>query len=188
MLNGISLAGHYDTGEAEARKVTYEPPKLGQAAHADVYIEALRTPDQIYSATIEDGAPIRRNVNDLKMEVRVYKELSNPHSRAKRQKRWQEKQAEDKELLQKFITAEETKARFSGSKKEARALAVFKWRQKLHQDRRTEVRRRWIKRGDEARMERKEKRKENKARRRSQALAQLVLEEAPNQVIPASVL
>lgn len=122
------------------------------------------------------------------MEVRVYKELANPHSRAKRQRRWQQQQEEEKELLEKFIKAEEAKARFSGSKKEARTFAVYKWRQKLHEDRKKEMKRRWVKRGGEVKLERKEKRKEKKERRRSQALAQLVLEEAPNQVVPTSVL
>ncbi|EIN10386.1 hypothetical protein PUNSTDRAFT_125264 [Punctularia strigosozonata HHB-11173 SS5] len=184
--------GLYDTEQEEVLKVTYEPPTLGRAAHEDLYIKSLRAPGEVYASDAEnatqDNGLVHRGVNDLKMEVRVYKELANPHSRAKRQKRWQEKQAEEKELLQKFIKAEEAKARFSGSKKEARILATYKWRQKLHEDRQREMKRRWVKRGGEVKLERKEKRKEKKERRRSQALAQLVLEEAPNQVIPTSML
>ena len=137
------------------------------------YIESVLDPqNRAYDAT----AP---------MEVHLRKELSNPHSRAKKQARWQAAFVRQRELLARYVR-EELKDLKGRTRREARAEAVWKWRERLAADRRAEKKRRWIHRGGEAALLRRRARGARKERKLDERLRNLVLKQAPNQVIPAA--
>lgn len=117
------------------------------------------------------------------MELNLVKEVSNPHSRAKKQRRWQEKQEYERALLLQFIR-EELKDLKGRTSREARAEATFKCRQKLDDDRKAELRRRWEARGQEAKLVRKRARKARKEIKKSERLTNLVLQQGNNQILP----
>ncbi|KAI0637768.1 hypothetical protein C8Q77DRAFT_1153484 [Trametes polyzona] len=171
----------YDTTEDAVNEVTYTPPPLPstllnpapRVPTEQEYITSLAKPDKV---ALPSSAPV---------EVHLVKELSNPHSRAKKQARWQAFQARQKALLEELIRAEY--ANLAGrTRAEARAEATWKWRHQLEQERKAELKRRWRNRGAEARQVRTAKRKARKAAKREEKLRNLVLEEAPNQVVPPS--
>lgn len=119
------------------------------------------------------------------MESHVAKELSNPHSRAKKQRRWQAAKVYRAELLKKSVERE--LMHLNGRPpRVARAEGVFKFRQKLEEERKAEKKRRWLTVARTSKIERKVKRKQRKARKQKEKLTQLVLKEAANQVIPAA--
>jgi hypothetical protein len=164
--------------------ITYKPFALSSDSDANTvaskvdsendYIQSLLDPkERAYDA----AAPI---------ELHLQKELSNPHSRAKKQARWQAALARRRELLTQYVRGElrDLKGR---TRREARAEAVWKWRERLAADLQEEKKRRWIHRGGEAALLRRRVRQARKGRKRDERLRDLVLEEAPNQVIPGSV-
>lgn len=119
------------------------------------------------------------------MEHHVAKELSNPHSRAKKQARWQAAKVYKAELLRKFVERE--LMHLNGrSARVARAEGVFKFRQKVEEERKADKKRRWFTVERTSRIERKVKRKQRKAQKQKEKLTQLVLKDAANQVIPAA--
>ena len=114
----------------------------------------------------------------------LQKELSNPHSRAKKQARWHAHHARNKALLQEYIQAEY--ANLDGrTRRVARTEATWKWQQRLRDERTEEVKRRWRNRGAEAQLERRKVRKARKVAKRNEKLRNLVLVNAPNQVVPS---
>ena len=120
--------------------ITYKPFALPSApvepeakSEEGEYIESVLDPqNRAYDAT----AP---------MELHLQKELSNPHSRAKKQARWQAVFVRQRELLAQYVR-EELKDLKGRTRREARAEAVWKWRERLAVDRREE-KMRWIHRG-----------------------------------------
>ncbi|KAI0773813.1 hypothetical protein C8Q74DRAFT_1266795 [Fomes fomentarius] len=171
----------YDTTEDAVKEVTYTPPPLPSTLLSPApripdeqeYITSLSKPDKV---SVPSSAAV---------EVYLQAELSNPHSRAKKQARWQAFQARGKALLQEFIQAEY--ANLAGrTKREAKAEATWKWQQHLVDERKTELKRRWRNRGAEARLERKARRKARKVVRRNEKLRNLVLADAQNQILPPS--
>ncbi|KAI0366394.1 hypothetical protein BV20DRAFT_1002470 [Pilatotrama ljubarskyi] len=171
----------YDTTADAVNEVTYTPPALPatllnpapRIPTEHEYITSLTKPDK---AALPASAPV---------EVHLVKELSNPHARAKKQARWQAFKARQKALLEEFVRAEY--ANLAGrTRREARAEATWKWRNHIEEERKAEMKRRWRNRGAEARQMRTAKRKARKAAKRAQKLRNLVLEEAPNQVVPRS--
>lgn len=176
------IAGLYDTPENVVAEVTYTPPALPANSETptrappseQAYIDYLSSPT---SSSFDPAGP---------MEVNLIKEVSNPHSRAKKQRRWQERQSREKALLEEYVRAE-LKDLQGRTRRDARAEATFKWRQRVEADRKAELKRRWQSRGQEAKLIRKRARAARKEAKRSQKLANLVLEEGSNQVIPAQV-
>jgi hypothetical protein len=173
------VAGLYDTPEIVVAEVTYAPPPLpanskvpahSQPSEQD-YIDYLTSPT---SSSFNPADP---------MEVNLVKEVSNPHSRAKKQRRWQERQRSEKALLNEYVEAE-LKDLQGRTRREARAEAAFKWKQRIEADRKAELKRRWQLRGQEAKLLRKRARAARKEAKRNQKLADLVLEQGANQVIP----
>lgn len=163
------------------KEVTYTPPPLPSALLSPApripdeqeYITSLSKPDKV---SVPSSAAV---------EVYLQAELSNPHSRAKKQARWQAFQARGKALLQEFIQAEY--ANLAGrTKREAKAEATWKWQQHLVDERKAELKRRWRNRGAEARLEKKATRKARKVVRRNEKLRNLVLADAQNQILPPS--
>ncbi|KAI0751316.1 hypothetical protein C8Q80DRAFT_1230601 [Daedaleopsis nitida] len=171
----------YDTTEDAVNEVTYTPPPLPSTLLSPApripteheYITSLSKPDKL---SVPSSAVV---------EVYLQKELSNPHSRAKKQARWHAFKARTKALLEEFIQAEYSNLA-GRTKREARAEATWKWQQHVVEERKAEMRRRWRNRGAEARLERKSQRKARKVARRNEKLRTLVLVDAPNQVVPPS--
>jgi len=119
------------------------------------------------------------------MESYLVKELSNPHGRAKKQARWQAARRQKSELLKKFV-ARELLNQGDRTAREARAEAMFRWRQQMEDGRKAEKKRRWFTAERLTGIARKAKRKQRKAGKQKAKLTHLVLKEAPNQVIPRS--
>jgi hypothetical protein len=160
--------------------VTYKPFALPPDASAPApeanpendYIQSVLEPEK---RAYDAAAPV---------ELHLHKELSNPHSRAKKQARWQAAFARRRELLAQYVR-HELKDLKGRTRREARAEAVWKWRERLAAEVREEKKRRWIHRGGEASLVRQKARRARKERKREERLRNLVLEEAPNQVIPS---
>lgn len=175
----VSTATAYDTTEDAVLEVTYTPPTLpdsflhpaSRIPSEQEYITSLVDPTRMFFSA---SAPI---------EVHLKKKLSNPHSRAKKQARWQTFQEHQKNLLQEYIDAEY--ANLGGRTKQiARADATWKWQQRLLKDRRAELSRRWRNRGAEVRLHQKRERKARKLEKREEKPRTLVLAEVKNQILP----
>ena len=151
-----------DTGAAAAPKANLEE---------NDYIQSVLDPQK---RAYDAAAPV---------ELHLQKELSNPHSRAKKQARWQAALVHRRELLTQYMR-HELKDLKGRTRREARAEAVWKWRERLAGDEREEKKRRWIHRGGEAALLRRRARRARKERKQDERLRNLVLEEAPNQAIP----
>lgn len=171
----------YTAKAEDVMKVTYKPFALpSDTSGAAVPKEKLEN-DYIQSVLDPE-----KHAHDAAapMELHLQEELSNPHSRAKKQARWQAAFARRRELLAEYVKRElkDLKGR---TRREARAEAVWKWRERLAADLREEKKRRWIHRGGEAALVRRKERKARKERKREERLRNLVLKEGPNQVIPS---
>jgi len=155
-------------------KITYQPPDVKKPDIADenAYINALFGPRP---RPFDESTP---------MEHYVAKELSNPHSRAKKQARWQAAKVRKTELLKKFVERELMNLNGRPARV-ARAEGIFKFRQKVEEERKAEKKRRWLTAERTAKIERKVKRKQRKAEKQKEKLTGLALKEATNQVIPA---
>jgi hypothetical protein len=169
----------YTAKAEDVMAVTYKPfalPPDTSTAAPDAnpendYIQSVLDPEKrVYDA----ATPI---------ELHLQKELSNPHSRAKKQARWQAAFARRRELLKQYMR-HELKDLKGRTRRETRAEAVWKWRERLAADMREEKKRRWIHRGGEAALVRMKARRARKERKREERLRNLVLEEGPNQIIP----
>ncbi|KAJ4472136.1 hypothetical protein J3R30DRAFT_3660026 [Lentinula aciculospora] len=166
----------YDTLEEQVLKVTYKPPPFsptlrGLLPRVPTETEYLRA---LYNSFAGTQPPV---------EQFLFKELSNPHSRAKKMKRWQEVHRAKRMLLNEYID-EELKDLKGRTKGEARAEAAFRWRQKLEEDKKEGRKIQWMKKGGEEKLERKIKMRKRKEEKQRLRLASLTLKEEPNQVIP----
>jgi len=170
----------YTAKAEDVMAITYEPFALPTDTSAAApkanpendYIQSVLDPEKrVYDA----AAPV---------ELHLHKELSNPHSRAKKQARWQAAFVRRRELLAQYMR-HELKDLKGRTRREARAEAVWKWRERLAADIREEKKRRWIHRGGEAAELRWKARRARKERKGEERLRNLVLKEAPNQIIPS---
>lgn len=170
----------YDTSKEELARVTYQPPSLSVASINGPIPRPA--PEQKYLSTLFNG-DIEAST-DLHAPVEVYlsKELSNPHSRAKKQARWQAYQLYKKALLKDFTDAE-TLALNGRAPREAKADAVWKWREALA----AEVKAKKVTSREAASEKTRSKslRKIRRARKQRQRLTNLALDEDLNQVIPS---
>jgi hypothetical protein len=165
--------------------VTYKPFALPSETSASAAAEpAAKSEENDYIQSVLDPQNCAYDAT-RPIELHLQKELSNPHSRAKKQARWQAALATQRELLAQYVQRElkDLKGR---TRREARAEAVWKWRERLAADKREEKKRRWIHRGGEAALLRRRARQARKERKRDERLRNLVLKEAPNQVIAVS--
>jgi hypothetical protein len=167
--------------------ITYKPfalPPETSASAAEVPAGKSEENEKEYIQSVLD--PQNRAYDaTTAMELHLQKELSNPHSRAKKQARWQAALVARQELLAQYVRRElkDLKGR---TRREARAEAVWKWRERLAGDRREEKKRRWIHRGGEAALLGQRAREARKERKRDERLRNLVLRDAPNQVSAAT--
>lgn len=168
----------YDTPLEVVAEVTYTPPPV--PADPEAPPPALPSP-QDYIRSLRSG-----EIVNFPMEVHLARELTNPHSRAQKQKRWQNRFTEEKELLE-TITKAEIKDLQGRTRKVARADAVWKWQQQLKEQRHADIVRKWLGPRREKSAKKKE-RKEKKQERINRNLRSLVLDDAANQatVIPAA--
>ena len=164
-------------------EVTYKPFALPSDTSAAVPKENQEN-DYIQSVLDPEKKDAHDAVATAAIELYLQKELSNPHSRAKKQARWQAVFARRRELLADYVQRElkELKGR---TRREARAEAVWKWRERLAADLREEKKRRWIHRGGEAALVRRKARKARKEGKREERLRNLVLKDEPNQILPS---
>ncbi|KAF8211500.1 hypothetical protein K438DRAFT_1569155 [Mycena galopus ATCC 62051] len=172
--------GLYDTAKEEVTRITYVPPSFSHNLSAplprvpteDEYIAGMSHPTK--KPWFGDSPPV---------EMYLHRELTNPHSRAKKMKRWQSHHAYKTSLLKDYIAAEMRELN-GRSSKEARAEATFKWREKLSAQDEAERRRRWLTLAVAEKAKKKQARKTKREAKRRDQLTQLELLEAPNQVIP----
>lgn len=137
--------------------------------------------DDTYVRMLRGELPYKQNVP---MEVFLSRELSNPHSREKKRERYLAAKERQRNLLRKFIDEEMKKTVDGRSRKEAVAEATFRWREQLRLERKAELKKRWVARGLQARLERRRKRRAAKQEAERQKLRDLVLRVAPNQIMP----
>jgi hypothetical protein len=171
--------GPYETERDSVAQITYTPPAFsfgGPIPRPPTEKEYLKTfvNPTLATSTLGVSSPV---------EVYLTKELSNPHSRAKKQARWQAHQAYKKALL-KQITEVELNDLRGRSVKHAKEEAIFRWRVKLQEDKKADKKRRWKTKEQAEQTDRKAKRKAKKAMRLRRRLTELVLEDEPNQVVP----
>ncbi|TFK56131.1 hypothetical protein OE88DRAFT_1804899 [Heliocybe sulcata] len=178
----------YDTAADVVHEITYNPsPITTRILDPIPRQQALAKQERHYlNSVLNPGAAFDQAAP---LEVHVQQELSPDHSRAKRQKRWQELNESKQQLLREYIKDETTSAKMRRHKtvKEARAWAVFRWREKVEELRKEERKRRWINRGALAELQRKRARKAKKAVRQEKRLRELSLAMADNQIIPEGV-
>ncbi|KAG6866488.1 hypothetical protein C0991_003032 [Blastosporella zonata] len=170
----------YDTSKDEVMKVTYQPPAFnplmkGPIPRPPPEAEFLRT---LYNShlvnTLGDSPPV---------ESYLFRELANPHSRAKKHARWLGWQMEKKARYE--VLLKEELANMNGrSPREAKAEAAFKWRQILEEEKEALRKQRWKKINDEATLAKQSKRRERKENKQRQRLTALSLKDEPNQFIP----
>ncbi|PCH41177.1 hypothetical protein WOLCODRAFT_24546 [Wolfiporia cocos MD-104 SS10] len=161
-------------------EVTYTPPVLQRTVGPDE--GKLNLDENEYIRAI--SAPNSPDYNSaLPYEIFLTKELSSPHSRAKKQARWKA-QEERKRTLLKEITNAEIKNLDGRTQREATAEAVWKWRHQLEEERKAEIERRRANRGEIQNLERKMARKARKEAKRKEKLRNLMLPDGPNQVVP----
>ncbi|KAK7061414.1 nucleoside transporter [Favolaschia claudopus] len=176
-------AGLYDTPAAEVTKVTYVPPSFSSNLSAP--LPRVPTEDEYIGGM---SHPTKKTWfgNSPPVEMYLQRELTNPHSRAKKMKRWQSHQVYKKSLLKDYIAAEMRELN-GRSSKEAKAEALFKWRERLSTEEEAERRRRWHNLAVAEKAKKKQARKTKREAKRRDHLTQLELFEAPNQVIPKDV-
>ncbi|KAF9008806.1 hypothetical protein BDQ17DRAFT_1397967 [Cyathus striatus] len=173
---------NYDTLKEEVARVTYTPPSfpisfdgvIPRPPAEEDYLTVLYNRGKVDSSIIPKSAPV---------EVFLLNELSNPHSRAKKLKRWKQRQFQEKGLFKEIV--EEELAQTNGrTEREARAEAAFRWRQHLGAKKQEMRKQRWKHKATAAKSEKKNARKERKEIKQRKRLAELVLKEQPNQYIP----
>ncbi|KAF7331780.1 Nucleoside transporter [Mycena kentingensis (nom. inval.)] len=166
-----SIAGLYDTKKSDVYKVTYVPPAFLSKLTAPLprvpteaeYIAGMSHPTKV--AWFGDSPPV---------EPYLAVELSNPHSRTKKMRRWQSHKLYRKELLRDYIAAEMRELN-GRTTKDARAEATFRWKQKLSAEDEAERRRRWLTLAVAEKSKKKRARKTRREQRRLDALTRLTL-------------
>lgn len=116
----------------------------------------------------------------------MFRELANPHSRAKKLKRWRVHQFLQKQLL-KGITEEALANKGARNEREVIAEAKFQWRQQLEDMRKAVKKRRWTHKEAEAEVQRKNSRTARKELKQRRRLTELSLKDESNQVVPKTV-
>ncbi|KAI6164988.1 hypothetical protein EDD17DRAFT_1506334 [Pisolithus thermaeus] len=170
-----------DTSSETVLKITYQPPTFQPRGKAkSVVADEKRVHQDPYLIRL---LGVSMNLSPWSLTSR--KSCLIHTVRAKKQARWQAARRRKSELLKKFV-ARELLNQGDRTAREARAEAVFKWRQQMEDERKAEKKRRWFTADRLAKLARKGKRKQRKAEKQKEKLTQLVLKDAPNQVIPGS--
>ncbi|KAF9057464.1 hypothetical protein BJ165DRAFT_1420597 [Panaeolus papilionaceus] len=177
-------AGLYDTSAEDVARVTYQLPEFNVGANVNLVprqIEEREYLDTIYNPHL--GLDYDAS---LPVEIFLEEELANPHSRAKKLERYHKYQANIK-LLLKRITAQELKHLDGRTVRQAKADAAFKWREQVNEERSKKKKTRWMHTAQVQKWERKTNSRTKKEERQRRRLAELVLADEPNQVIPSGL-
>jgi len=175
----------FDTTIDEVAKVTYVPPKFPLITQAGP-IPRPPTEAKFLRAMYNPHYGKENAYSQHPVEGFLFRELSNPHSRAKKLKRWRVHQFLQNQLL-KNIMAEALANKGSRDEREVIAEAKFQWRQQLEDIRKAVMKRRWTHKAAEAEMQRKNSRTARKELKQRQRLTELSLKDEPNQFIPKAV-
>jgi hypothetical protein len=128
-----------------------------------VYIRSLLNPDRY---TDDPSLPVERY---------LFEELSNPHSRAKKQKRWQERARARLELRDQMIRDE--MANLRGRKRAvARREAIFRWNARVEAEEKERKFQRYVKRGGLENEKKKLKQRHERSARKARRLRNVVFE------------
>ncbi|KAG8911317.1 hypothetical protein FRC01_005779 [Tulasnella sp. 417] len=196
--------GSYDTLPEDVLEITWSP------IHPSTPVD-LSTLEHLYIRHLHPTQPFFNpqprqtpGANDLEeaeagpdldasapIEHFLAAELSNPHSRTKKQKRWQERLAAQAALKEDFIKREMQRARRTGpgtelggrriTPREARRIGTWKWQTALVKMKAEERQRKWVARGGEETRKRRQERSARKLRRQAERLQTLVLAKEKNQ-------
>jgi len=191
------IVGAYDTKPDEALKITWKPFPVGKSvcfnSLQDQYLRSLTDAFQS-SMTLTDKIEYDPS---LPMEHYLEFELSNPHSRAKKQARWQAKKQAVKDLKEEYVTKELERAKQTGVGKplggrrvkpsEAKRIGEWKWKLEVAKMEKGERVRRFIAKGGLENEKKRQVRSVRKVRRQQEKLRNLVIGEAKNQVLPPSM-
>ncbi|KAI5124173.1 hypothetical protein M0805_000980 [Coniferiporia weirii] len=170
----------YDTPANIVAEVTYTPSNLPLQYTSSYPVLVDEIADD-YVRVLRGELPYSQ---DYPMELFLGRELSNPHSRSKKRQRYLAAQARQQALLKEYVEAELKKPVDGRSKREAITEATYRWRERVRLDRKAELKRRWVARGLKARLERRRRRAQEKMEAERRKLRELVLREAPNQIMP----
>jgi hypothetical protein len=112
-------------------------------------------------------------------------ELSNPHSRTKKQHRYKGR-IKARHLAHKHFLEDELAILDGRTRKEALVEAEWKWTELRRKEEKDRKQKQWVLRGGAARIQRRRRRQERKERKVVEKMQALVLDPAPNQVLPDS--
>ncbi|KAH7343885.1 hypothetical protein B0J17DRAFT_644339 [Rhizoctonia solani] len=194
----------YDTPADAVKEITWFPADVSEHAKYPPYFHIpAPTSQQRISVSQKKLASKARAVQDayivgkvdagVPMEQYLARELSNPHSRAKKQERWQQAKEEGDRLRVRFMRAAKEARSTGGSattlglnltKKQATKEGLFLFEAHMREAEKARRTERAEKRGAVAQLERKKVRKARKDKKREDALRNLVLGDAKNQVLP----
>ncbi|KAF8334990.1 uncharacterized protein EI90DRAFT_3120861 [Cantharellus anzutake] len=181
-------ANLHDTSKNAVNTVTWKPmppnvnPLTREILPPDVSATSVNFEETYIQALLQNR--LSNLSPSLPMEIYLHEELSNPHSRAKKQKRWQVRMKAKEEERSEMIRKEMLDLR--GRKRAvARREAIFRWNAKMKHDGKEARYRRWVQRGGLERTSKRSIRKARKGERRLRRLRNLVLQVGTkNQVVP----
>ncbi|KAK0242333.1 hypothetical protein EDD85DRAFT_285406 [Armillaria nabsnona] len=175
-------SAYYDTPKDEVMKVTYQPPPFNTSHRS--YLPPAPSESEYLFAMFNIGLSTTYGDTQPPAELYLEKELTNPHSFAKRHERWKAYQAYKKTLLAEMVQKEQ-KHLFGRTKEQAKADATFKWKERLELERRDKVAMRQS--FANLKQERKARRKARKDTKIRQRLTDMVLSDAVNQIVPKEI-
>ncbi|KAG8689106.1 hypothetical protein FRC11_004084 [Ceratobasidium sp. 423] len=194
----------YDTPADAVKEITWMPADVSEHKKYPPYFhipaptsqQRISVSQKILAAkarAVQDAYIAGKTIASVPMEQYLARELSNPHSRARKQERWQEAKEERDRLRVRFMKAAK-EARKAGdsattlglnlTKKQAAKEGLFLFEAHIREAEKARRAKRAEQRGAVAKLERKKIRKARKEKKREEALKNLVLEGAKNQVLP----
>ncbi|KAG5644945.1 hypothetical protein DXG03_007410 [Asterophora parasitica] len=169
----------HDTTKEEVMKVTYTPPSFTPTMRG-----LIPRPSEAEFLRVLYNPHLPNNFGDSPpVEGYLFRELANPHSRAKKHARWLAWQVQKKQRLEQYFQEKLSDLR-GRSVREAKAEAAFKWRRDLEEEKEALRKQRWKKAMGEEALAKQSKRRDRKEAKQRQRLTQLVLKDEPNQFIP----
>ena len=157
----------------------FYPPSNNSKAKLlqDAYLHSIRPPPP-YVPTLEYNQETFPAI-----EYILGDELSNPHSRTKKQSRFKGRLKARKLAHKRFLEGE--LANLDGrTRKEALVEAEWKWTELRRKEEKDRRQKQWALRGAAARIQRRRHRKERKEGKVIEKMQALVLDPAPNQILP----
>lgn len=165
--------------------MTYKVPTISQAINGP--LPRAPSEDEFLTA-LYNPAYNPEFINSAKpFELFLFKELSNPHARAKKAQRWKMRKSLQKARLDEIIE-EGMKHPDGRTEREIRAESAFRWRQELKGEKEQQKKMRWKDRVADVSMIRKARKKVKKEERQRRKLTELQLNVSePNQFIPKDI-